>query len=257
MKQEYNLQPLRLWVSEIDILEVNRGKNYGYSYRNGRIKHGFVYVVRGSIRHSFYQNDVSDMVLSSGDLLFVPQGCSYSGEYLEDDTQIRIVQFELSNGTLPDYLSKPVKLELLNARNLIDAFFAMDPASEHQFYYFACMYYLLWQIDESQKGQSSHYIKLRPAINSLKNSSEQMHKIDYYAKLCNMSEGNFRRLFRACVGKTPVEYRNEIRLANAKVLLQSGEYNVSEVAEITGFTNFSFFIRLYKKKYGHTPKQDC
>jgi AraC-like DNA-binding protein len=39
-------------------------------------------------------------------------------------------------------------------------------------------------------------------------------------------------------------------------MLQSGEYNVSEAAFESGFTNLSFFIRLYKKKYGHTPKQD-
>ena len=29
-----------------------------------------------------------------------------------------------------------------------------------------------------------------------------------------------------------------------------------EAAESVGFTNRSFFIRLYKRKYGHTPKQD-
>lgn len=256
MKQEYKLQPLQFTVSEIDILEVIRGKNYGYSYRNGRSKHGFVYVVRGSMRDIFIQNDTLDFSLNAGDLIFIPQGCAYEAEYLEDDTQIRIVQFELANGTLPDYLSKPVKLELVNAKPLIEAFFLMDPASEHQFYFFACMYSLLWKIDESHMGQSTHYAKLRPAINALKNNSEQTHKIDYYAKLCNMSEGNFRRLFRAYVGKSPIEFRNEIRLANARSLLQSGEYNVSEAAETTGFTNQSFFIRLYKKKYGHTPKQD-
>jgi AraC-like DNA-binding protein len=67
---------------------------------------------------------------------------------------------------------------------------------------------------------------------------------------------NFRRLFRDYTGKTPVEYRNDIRLENAAVLLGSGEYTVSEAAESCGFSNLSFFTRLYKRRYGHTPKNE-
>ena len=57
-------------------------------------------------------------------------------------------------------------------------------------------------------------------------------------------------------GCSPIEYRNDLRLAGARGKLRSGEYNVSEAAELCGFTNLSFFIRLYKKKYGHTPKKE-
>ena len=71
-----------------------------------------------------------------------------------------------------------------------------------------------------------------------------------------MSEVNFRRLFREYVGCSPIDYRNELRLRHARNKLQSGEYNVSEAAYESGFSNLSFFIRLYKKQYGHTPKQE-
>ncbi len=86
-------------------------------------------------------------------------------------------------------------------------------------------------------------------INMLDNSY-----IDY-AKLCDMSEVCFRRYFKEFTGKSPIEYRNDTRLNNAKILLQSGQYTVSEVAEACGFSNLSFFTRLYKRKYGHTPKR--
>ena len=77
-----------------------------------------------------------------------------------------------------------------------------------------------------------------------------------YADMCGMSEVNFRRLFREYTGTSPIDYRNSTRLTYARARLQSGEYNVSEVAELCGFSNLSFFIRLYKKKYGYTPKQE-
>ena len=57
------------------------------------------------------------------------------------------------------------------------------------------------------------------------------------------------------LGLSPVEYRNNLRLQSAKLKLESGEYNVSETAEACGFSNLSFFIRLYKKTYGCTPKK--
>ena len=71
-----------------------------------------------------------------------------------------------------------------------------------------------------------------------------------------MSEVNFRRLFKEYTGMSPIDYRNDLRLKNAKNMLQSGEYNVTEAATASGFSNLSFFIRLYKKKYGHTPKKE-
>ena len=70
-----------------------------------------------------------------------------------------------------------------------------------------------------------------------------------------MSEVSFRRNFKEFTGKAPLEYRNDIRLNNAKIMLQSGQYTVSETAEACGFSNLSFFTRLYKNKYGHTPKK--
>lgn len=98
------------------------------------------------------------------------------------------------------------------------------------------------------------YRKLQPALAEMVEFLNENKKISYYSELCSMSEANFRRLFREYMGMSPIEYRNDIRLTSAKNKLQSGEYNVSEAAYESGFTNLSFFIRLYKKKYGHTPK---
>ena len=100
------------------------------------------------------------------------------------------------------------------------------------------------------------YRRLRPALTELAERFSENKSVSYYASLCNMSEGSFRRLFHEYIGTSPIEYRNQVRLQSARRKLQSGEYNVSEVAELCGFSNLSFFIRLYKKKYGYTPKQE-
>jgi len=114
----------------------------------------------------------------------------------------------------------------------------------------------MWRIDESCSRTPAKYRRLRPALNSLNTDSARSAKISEYADMCGMSEVNFRRLFREYTGMSPVEYRNNVRLKRAHAKLQSGEYTVSEAAESTGFPNTSFFIKLYKQKFGHTPKNE-
>ena len=51
-----------------------------------------------------------------------------------------------------------------------------------------------------------------------------------------------------------VTYVNELRLTQARLLLQEGQ-KVSEVCEKCGFTGQSYFTRLYKKRYNILPSE--
>ena len=258
MKYQYDLHDPMFRVGNIDIQSVSRPKNYRHSFRSGREKHGFIYVVNGSMTDFFQNCKISRLQASKGDLIFVPKGSVYTGMYMEDGTEIKIVQFDLILGELPEYLSAPRKIELLRAHEWIDAFFqpAENHTSYHPFYYLSCLYELLWKIDENESRLPPKYKKLQPALSMLAERWDKNEKVSHYAALCDMSEANFRRLFREYMGTSPIDYRNEIRLNNARNKLQSGEYNVSEAAYESGFSNLSFFIRLYKKKYGYTPKKE-
>jgi transcriptional regulator GlxA family with amidase domain len=151
-----------------------------------------------------------------------------------------------------------VKIDLPHLSELVEAFFhpIERHTSYHPFYYLSCLYELLWRIDERCASLPMKYKKLQPALTEMTECWSENPKISYYAELCRMSEASFRRLFREYMGVSPVDYRNDLRLVHAKNKLQSGEYNVSEAAEASGFSNLSFFIRLYKKKYGYTPKKE-
>ena len=222
------------------------------------MKHGFVYTVSGAMRDVFYGENTKEIHSRAGELVFIPKGSVYTGIYLEENTEIKIMQFDISVGNLPKYLAVPTKLDIPNADALVKEFFlpAENQMRNPSLYYHSRLYNLLWQIDESNERLPSKYKKLLPALSEIAKYPEKNESVAYYSSLCDMSEGNFRRLFREYVGLSPIEYRNSLRLQNARGKLQSGEYNVSEVAELCGFTNLSFFIRLYKKKYGYTPKKE-
>lgn len=258
MKYRYVLQEPNFRVGNIDIQNVSRPKDYRHTFRNGRGKHGFIYVVSGRMREIFQSGDISDMYVNTGETVFIPKNTVYTGIYLEENTEIKIVQFDLVSGELPEYLSAPVKIELPKAGELLEAFFkpVENRTPNHPFYYLSCLYELLWQIDESESGIPAKYKKLQSALSEITEYWSKNEPVAYYAELCNMSEVNFRRLFKEYTGLSPIDYRNDLRLTAARSKLQSGEYNVSEAAALCGFSNLSFFIRLYKNKYGYTPKKE-
>ena len=258
MKFQYYLKEPLFRVGDIDVQSVSRPKNYKHSFKNGREKHGFICVTCGQIAYSFEPSNSERVILSKGEMIFIPKGKIYTGEYLGDDTKIKIVQFDLIQGDLPTYLSNPVVIRMPNACETVEAFFgtSQNHFVQHPFYCLSCLYELLWRIDEIYSKIPKKYKKLQTALNEISKNWDKNEKISHYAQMCNMSEANFRRLFKEYTKMSPVDYRNEIRLQNARKKIQSGEYNVSEAAYESGFTNLSFFIRLYKKKYGYTPKKE-
>lgn len=57
--------------------------------------------------------------------------------------------------------------------------------------------------------------------------------------------------FKLAFGKSIITYRNDKRLLYAQILLK--DFNVSEVAEKTGFSSIYSFSRAYKLKFGKSP----
>ena len=254
MHYELALEKPPFTAENIAVINVVRDRDYTHSYRTGRPKHGFLYVSSGAICHRFLSGQPHTLTACAGELMFIPQGSIYASTYLEDGTELKIVQFDLASGVLPSYLEAPTLLQLPDAGKLIGAFFR--PGTTHPFSLLKCLYELLWQLDENHARVPGKYARLLTAITAMSEGYRENVPISHYASLCGMSESNFRGRFRQFTGVSPVEHRNALRLSAARAKLQSGEYNVSEAALSSGFTNLSFFIRLYKKKYGHTPKND-
>ena len=78
-------------------------------------------------------------------------------------------------------------------------------------------------------------------------------RIKDVADRCNMSETNFRRLFSAYMGRTPLEYFNLIRINKACELIKSTLYSMEDIAMKVGYSQMSTFNRNFKKIIGESP----
>lgn len=73
------------------------------------------------------------------------------------------------------------------------------------------------------------------------------------AKLCNVSEVYFRRIFKQEKGITPNEFRREMRMLRAASYLEFSDATVQEISDLLGYSGVSYFIGAFKEKYGCSP----
>jgi transcriptional regulator GlxA family with amidase domain len=63
----------------------------------------------------------------------------------------------------------------------------------------------------------------------------------------------FGRRFRAATGRRPMEYIHEVRIDEARRILESSSLPVDDVGFSVGYQDPTFFRRLFKRKTGLTP----
>lgn len=87
----------------------------------------------------------------------------------------------------------------------------------------------------------------------LEHISEDM-TVAELAEYIYISTNHLTRLFKKETGKTPIDYITAVRMSMAKELLEKGEMRVSDIALKTGYDNYSYFSKVFKKYYGESPR---
>lgn len=79
--------------------------------------------------------------------------------------------------------------------------------------------------------------------------------IDDFANALKVSRTVFYRKLKTIVGLSPVDFVREIRVKRSVQLIDSGEYNFSQIAYMCGFNDPKYFTKCFKKKMGITPSE--
>lgn len=235
---------LSYFIDHIDYLNVTREDGVTNTFPKGKAKHTLLFTAAGQMQYTFGV-DIPPVYADAGCLCFIPKAQSYTSIYTGNKTTVNILQFEVAAGSLPSCFSAPQCIQSSSAAAVINDLHSFTPGNAT--FLAAKVYELLWIMEKQNRILPDTYIRILPALKAMEQHYAQNQKIAYYANLCNMSESNFRKVFHACVGKSPIEHRNMIRLHEAKKMILSGEYSVEEAAHTVGFHNMSFFYQLYKK----------
>ncbi|WP_019535796.1 AraC family transcriptional regulator [Paenibacillus ginsengihumi] len=108
-------------------------------------------------------------------------------------------------------------------------------------------------VDASRSaGEALTEEKLRQYIeNNLCNDISLESLSDYLG----MNPNYVSKLFHTVMGKTFIEYVTDMKMQRASQLLIETKRTVQEIAELLGYRSTPHFIRVFKERYGLTPKQ--
>lgn len=88
----------------------------------------------------------------------------------------------------------------------------------------------------------------------IQESFERPLNMEQLSRELPMGYSLFRKAFKEVTGQSPNQYHLNLRLERAKYLLKMTTLNIGEVGFQTGFESVSYFSKLFKKKYGTSPK---
>jgi len=72
---------------------------------------------------------------------------------------------------------------------------------------------------------------------------------------CGIAERSLKRRFAAATGSTVIGYVQNLRIEEAKRLLETGDSSSDEIATAVGYENPAFFRKLFKRSTGLTAGQ--
>ncbi len=227
-------------------------------------KHDFYelnFLIRGKTKMTINEKDYD---YESYDIILIPPGMShilYKSEYATFDNYI--IWFEFND--VETVIEKIIKIH--------------DYDGSLQ-YLFAQIYKIFFDTDEKNTELINLYLKTilchikQSVIKSKSNQNKQDETLIekailyineniferrlYVSDICekfDVSPGHFTRAFKNKTGASPIKYMTELRIAEAKRLLDDHHISVKEVSSKLFYTDPFYFSKQFSKVTGLSPSQ--
>lgn len=239
----------------------------------------FFFIMRGA---GFLHANDKIYEISQNFAVYLPSGTRYRFEFYEpSDVKIYVFDFDLSSEYAHIKHSIGTSLEKnYDAKKLIkvpsgDEFSSvivaegsvklqtdlaaaadlfLNKTAHYQYYASAYLKLSLLEIfDERRLSKSDfrlvervqEYIRRNYANPALTNEmiAEQFSYHPYYVS----------RVMKECTKKTMHDYLLDYRLHIAKTYLVTSSFNVTEIASLTGFASYTYFIKIFRERVGVSP----
>lgn len=104
-------------------------------------------------------------------------------------------------------------------------------------------------------GAAKQAFVIQPLLLHLGQHFSEPITVGTAAAMCCVSPNYFCHLFKRATGKTLLEYVNLLRIHEAERLLQTGRYTIQQVALQVGYSNLTYFGRVFRKHKNMTPRE--
>lgn len=95
------------------------------------------------------------------------------------------------------------------------------------------------------------------AVRWITDNFHEPFRVDELAQTFGFSPSAFHRNFKAVTALSPIQFQKQIRLQRSRLLLVSGDADVTSVAHLVGYDSPTQFNREYKRQFGLPPGKDA
>lgn len=241
-----------------------------------------VYVLKGC---ATYMIDFETYYLEQGDILIIPPTSLHSFEQYKDsdfDAVTIIFSQNMINGNLVDTCSTKYIVPIFqndvylttyipktNAYNQQLAEYIMHAVNEHQTKTVAyelriridflniiqyCFQQHLYTKGTPSDTSTRTMTQIKAITNYIEEHYTEKITLEDLATFANISIFYLSHIFKNCTGQSPNEYLNDYRLTKAANQLTTENIPILSIATECGYNNISYFNRVFKRRYGLTPK---
>jgi AraC-like DNA-binding protein len=249
----------KLWESAV-ITEIGAAvyvaPNTGRHIHKNRPLHGFVLNDSEVVRNYCFDNGYV-MRTAGNSLFYLPKGASYHVEQIQNGGCYAI-------NFAADISDEPFCVTIRKADQLRHNFKAATDAwkSKEPMRVALAMRAIYDAVCTAQKEIHKQYVSktqrsiIAPAVDVMNRQfTGNDLSVSYLASLCGISEVYFRKIFLNSFGVSPKEFIIQKRIDYAKILLKSGNFSISEIATLCGYTEPCHFSREFTKRAEIPPSQ--
>lgn len=100
----------------------------------------------------------------------------------------------------------------------------------------------------------SHASRIAKSIQLIRTNFREPLVVGELAEVAGMSQSSFHEHFKSVTGTSPLQYQKDLRMIEARVLLERGAPSVSVAGFEVGYESSTHFSRDYSRKFGCSPK---
>jgi AraC-like DNA-binding protein len=114
--------------------------------------------------------------------------------------------------------------------------------------------------DDQENGNRSIILrrkdveKVKRAIELIHHDLNKNYSVDHLAKEVGTNVNKLQEGFKYMFNLTVNKYVQQVKLEAAKDMLHQSDYNISQIVGQIGLNNRSYFSKIFKEKYGVSPK---
>lgn len=246
------------WHNETEFIVIKKGQGIvTVNLEKRRVRAGEIVLVMPGILHSIAQDGEETMeyenILFDAKILFAEEGDACTMEFFQSFLEGTKSYSPWIDG------SRPFHERMRDCIEQMDRLCEFRPKAYQlavKGYLFQFFFHLFGNdgVEKSKENRKAME-RIKLILQKIEKDYREDLTVEEMAKALGFSQSHFMKFFKANMGKSFVQYLNDYRLTRAARFLAMTSRDVLEIAIDSGFSNISYFNRLFKKKFHMTPME--